>query len=51
MGSLTGTIEYLGMRYGGIAHADCRDGYDPARHDGEATEFARLARSNVMSRG
>ncbi len=45
--SLTDTIDYLGMRYGGIAHANCRDGYDSAKHDAEALEFARLAKSNV----
>jgi multimeric flavodoxin WrbA len=46
VGSLTDTFEYLGMHFGGIAHVDCRDGYVPAKHDIEATEFARLVRSN-----
>lgn len=45
--SLTDTFDYLGMRYGGLAHVDCRDGYDSARHDVEATEFAQLVRSNA----
>lgn len=44
--SLTDTFGYLGMRYGGIAHANCRDGYDSRKHDVEAMEFARLVRSN-----
>lgn len=35
------TFEYLGMRYGGIAHVNCSDGYVPAQHDAEATAFAR----------
>jgi hypothetical protein len=43
--ALTDTFEYLGMRYGGIAHADCRDGYDSAKHDAEAVKFAHLVRS------
>ncbi|MBS0387774.1 MAG: NAD(P)H-dependent oxidoreductase [Proteobacteria bacterium] len=30
------TFEYLGMRYGGIAHANCEHGYVAARHDAEA---------------
>jgi multimeric flavodoxin WrbA len=44
--SLTDTFDYLGMRYGGIAHANCRDGYDSEAHDAEAMEFARLIRSH-----
>ncbi len=44
--SLTNTFEYLGMRCGGIAHANCSDGYDSAQHDVEAMEFARLVRSH-----
>jgi len=35
------TFEYLGMRFGGIAHANCSDGYVPARHDAVAAAFAR----------
>lgn len=39
--SFRDTFEYLGMRLGGIAHVNCGDGYDPARHDAAALEFAR----------
>jgi len=35
------TFEYLGMRFGGIAHVNCSDGYVPARHDAVAAAFAR----------
>ncbi len=35
------TIDYLGMRFGGIVNANCSDGYDPARHDALAADFAR----------
>lgn len=45
--SITATFAYLGMRYGGIAHANCRDGYVPARHDPEAERFARLVKGNT----
>jgi multimeric flavodoxin WrbA len=46
VGSFTDTFDYLGMRYGGIAHANCRDGYDSARHSLETETFVRLVRSN-----
>lgn len=40
------TFEYLGMRYGGIAHLDCRDGYDADAAAPVAAEMvARLAGS------
>jgi multimeric flavodoxin WrbA len=35
------TFDYLGMRFGGIVNANCSDGYDPARHDALAADFAR----------
>ena len=38
------TFEYLGMRFGGLAHINCQDGYSPAAHDPEALEFARVIR-------
>ncbi len=49
--SLADTFEYLGMRYGGIAHANCRDGYDSTTHDAEAIEFSRLVRSHAVQIG
>ena len=45
LGALTDTFEYLGMRFGGIVHVDCRDGYIPDRHDAEAVAFARKLRN------
>jgi hypothetical protein len=27
------TFDYLGMRFGGVAHANCQEGYLPATHD------------------
>lgn len=46
VGSFTDTFDYLGMRFGGIARANCRDGYDSARHSLEADRFVRLVRSS-----
>lgn len=46
VGSFTNTFDYLGMNFGGIAHANCRDGYDSARHGVEAERFVRLVESN-----
>jgi multimeric flavodoxin WrbA len=45
IGSLTETFEYLGMRYGGIAHANCHEGYDSVKHDVEAVRFAHMVKS------
>jgi multimeric flavodoxin WrbA len=45
IGAFVDTFNFLGMRLGGVAHANCRDGYVPARHDGEATAFAKRLRN------
>jgi multimeric flavodoxin WrbA len=39
------TFNYLGMRFEGVAHFNCHDGYVPARHDAEAVAFAQRIRS------
>lgn len=41
MNAFRDTFNYLGMHFGGVAHANCRDGYVPARHDTDADSFAR----------
>ncbi len=41
VGCFAESFDYLGMRFGGIAHVNCGDGYDPARHDAVAADFAR----------
>ncbi len=38
------TFDYLGMRFGGVVHVNCQDGYLPAVHDSEALKFADLVR-------
>ena len=43
--ALTDTFQYLGMRFGGIVHVDCRDGYIPERHDADAVAFAQRLRN------
>lgn len=45
--AFTETFAYLGMRYGGMAHANCADGYDPARHEAEAERFVRLVKGDA----
>jgi len=49
MGALVETFDYLGMRFGGLAHVNCRDGYNPSAHDIHAIEFARLVKGNGTS--
>ena len=44
IGAFTETFSYLGMLYGGVAHANCCDGYLAERHDAAALEFARRVR-------
>ena len=33
------TFSYLGMQYGGIAHANCSDGYIPSSYEGDVESF------------
>jgi len=49
MGAFLDTFNYLGMRFGGAAHANCRDGYIPARHDTMAAAFVQRMRSDRAS--
>jgi multimeric flavodoxin WrbA len=45
MGAFRETINYLGMQFGGLAHANCTGGYVPALHDAEAAAFAAIVRN------
>jgi multimeric flavodoxin WrbA len=38
------TFAYLGMRYGGLLHADCTGGYAPERYEGDVAAFLRQLR-------
>lgn len=40
--ALRDTFAYLGMCFGGIAHANCREGYSRDAHEARVTRFARL---------
>jgi NAD(P)H-dependent FMN reductase len=44
LGAWRETFGYLGMHYGGVAHANCRDGLSPARLESVATAFAAQVR-------
>jgi multimeric flavodoxin WrbA len=46
IGSFAETFEYLGMHFGGVAHANCRNGYISEKHDDEAKKFVRLVKSH-----
>jgi len=39
------TFDYLGMRFGAVAHVNCSDGYVPARHEGEVQSFICAVRT------
>ena len=45
IGAFAETFDYLGMKYGGVLHADCRDGYVAARHDADAVAFSQRLQS------
>jgi multimeric flavodoxin WrbA len=45
LGAFLDTFDYLGMRFGGIAHANCVNGHDFAKHEAAALAFARAVRS------
>lgn len=44
-GAFRDNFAYYGMNFGGLVNANCADGYDPARHDPIALEFARGIRT------
>ena len=46
LGAFRDTFDYLGMHFAEVAHANCRDGYVSAKHDGEAVKFAQLVNSS-----
>jgi multimeric flavodoxin WrbA len=46
VGALTDTFAYLGMRFAGIVHANCREGYERAVHEAPVMAFADLITSS-----
>lgn len=47
LGAFVDNFEYFGMRFGGVAHANCGDGYDPAAHEATAREFVARVRDRL----
>lgn len=41
------TCKYLGMNYRGLLHADCRDGYVPARYEDDINAFIQQVRAGA----
>jgi multimeric flavodoxin WrbA len=48
MGAFLETFSYLGMHFGGVAHANCHEGYLPATHGSMAAAFAALVREAAL---
>lgn len=47
-GAFFATFNYLGMRFGGVAHVNCHDGFIPGEHDPIAVAFATRVRDAVL---
>ena len=46
VGTFSETFGYLGMRFGGVLHANCQNGYEPGNYQRDIREFvARVARA------
>jgi len=43
--ALVQTFDYLGMKYGGCAHANCIDGYVPAKYEDDVAAFIKRVRT------
>jgi len=50
LGALTATYAYLGMHMGGVAHANCSDGYSRMAHESVVTEFSRNISATRINR-
>lgn len=49
IGAFQDTFSYLGMRFGGLAHANCRNGYVPANHESDVKAFVEHVRSHGLA--
>jgi multimeric flavodoxin WrbA len=45
------TFDYLGMKFGGMAHINCENGYSPAVHDVDASTFSAQVRDACLLSG
>lgn len=41
LNSFKDSFEYLGMEYGGYVHANCENGYEPAKYQRDVDQFIR----------
>lgn len=46
--SFKDTFEYLGMKYGGHLHANCKDGYFPDNYAEDVDRFVKIVRSSDL---
>jgi len=51
IGAFRDTFDYLGVRFGGHLHANCRDGYVAQAYEREISEFVECVRSYGRSYG
>ena len=45
LGAFQETFSYLGMQYGGCAHANCNDGYIPSKYEDDVEVFVNRVRA------
>ncbi len=45
LGAFQETFSYLGMQYGGCAHANCNDGYEPSKYEDDVEIFINSVRT------
>jgi multimeric flavodoxin WrbA len=45
------TFDYLGMKFGGVAHINCENGYSPAVHEADASTFSARVRDVCLRSG
>ena len=48
--TLTATFSYLGIRVGGMVHANCSEGYSPPSHQAEVTAFVQRIATHALKR-
>ena len=44
LGAFIDTFDYLGMKFGGVGHANCSDGYVRSKHEVDVAAFVQLVR-------
>ena len=44
LGAFINTFDYLGMKFGGVGHANCSDGYVRSKHEVDVAAFVQLVR-------